>query len=213
VFQFHEFLERCRYSPRSTRLLRHDARGGLAWRRGQDAFLCFASFQTQANSPYNGAPSHACHFIPGPTIAGTATALFIGTTEVENGRPWDREELPIIQDEEVINQELASLAPLDLFDLSWCGPCSTYVERILIDWGPGTRSWSQWADRRHKSILELRLDARRAKRQLRFSDRCGHCPSGHEAAVRPVKVDSVRGYDGYMPPLTHCLDFRSGNCP
>lgn len=160
MFQFHEFLERCGYDPRSTRLLRHDARGGLAWRRGQDAFLCFASFQTRTNSPYNGAPTHACHFIAGPTIDGTATALFVGTTEVGNGRPWDREELPLVRDEEIIAQERASLHPLDLFDLSWCAACRAYVERVLIDWGPGTRSWSQWADRKHKPILELRLDAR-----------------------------------------------------
>jgi len=159
LFQFHEFLERCGYDPRRTRLLRHDARGGLAWRRGPDAFLCFASFQTQANSPYNGTPSHACHFIAGPSIAGLPTALFVGTTEVSNGRPWDGEELPVVWDAEVIAQERASEKPLDLFDLSWCAACSTYVERILVDWGPGTRSWSQWADRRHKLILELRLDA------------------------------------------------------
>lgn len=44
----------------------------------------------------------------------------------------------------------------------WCRACSTYAERILIAWGPGTRSWSQWADRRHKPILELHLDAREA---------------------------------------------------
>lgn len=160
MFQFHEFLERCGYDPRKTRLLRHDERGGLAWRRGQDTFICFASFQTQAHSPYNGGPSHACHFIAGPTIAGKATALFVGTTEVRNGRPWDREELPLARDEVVIAEQRASPQPLDLFDLSWCKECSTYVERILIDWGPGTRSWSQWADRRYKTILELRLDAR-----------------------------------------------------
>lgn len=160
MFQFHEFLERCGYDPQSTRLLRHDARGGWAWRRGQDSFLCFASFQTRANSPYNGAPSHACHFIAGPTIAETATALFVGTTEVANRRPWDQEELPLARDDAVIAQERASRDPLDLFDLSWCAACSPYVERILIDWGPGTRSWSQWGDRRHKPILELRLDAR-----------------------------------------------------
>lgn len=160
VFQFHEFLERCGYDPGRTRLLRHDARGGLAWRRGSDAFLCFASFQTQANSPYKGAPTHACHFIAGPTIAGTATALFVGTTDVRNGRPWDRDEMPLIRDEEVIAQERASVHPLNLYDLTWCPACSVYVERILIDWGPGTRTWSQWAHRRNKLILELRLDAR-----------------------------------------------------
>lgn len=160
MFQFHDLLERCGYDPKSTRLLRHDARGGLAWRRGRDAFLCFASFQTQANSPYNGAPTHACHFIAGPTVAGTSTALFIGTTEVANGRPWDREERPLVQDDEVIAQERASSQALDLFDLTWCAECNPYVERILIDWGTGTRSWSQWAERRPKPILELRLDAR-----------------------------------------------------
>lgn len=124
MFQFHDLLERCGYDPKSTRLLRHDARGGLAWRRGRDAFLCFASFQTQANSPYNGAPTHACHFIAGPTVAGTSTALFIGTTEVANGRPWDREERPLVQDDEVIAQERASSQALDLFDLTWCAECN-----------------------------------------------------------------------------------------
>jgi hypothetical protein len=160
VFQFHEFLERCGYDPRTTRLLRHDARGSLAWRRGPDAFLCFASFQTQANSPYGGETSLACHFIAEPTIAGTATALFVGTTEVRNGRSWNREELPLVQDEEVIAEGRANGHPLNLFDLSWCPACSAYVERILVDWGPGTRSWSQWAHRTQKPILELRLDAR-----------------------------------------------------
>lgn len=162
MFHFQEFLERCGYDPRRTRLLRHDVRGAVSWRRGPDAFLCFASFQTQANSPYNGAPSHACHFIGGPTLAGRATTLFVGTTLVENGRPWDRVELPLVQDAEVIAQERASTEALDLFDLSWSAACSGYVERILIDWGGGTRSWSQWADRRYKEILELRLDVREA---------------------------------------------------
>lgn len=158
MFQFHEFLDRCGYDPRRTRLLRHDARGSLAWSRGKDAFLCFASFQTQANSPYNGEPSHACHFVAGPTLRGTATALFVGTTEVKNGRLWDRKEQPLVQDKEIIAQERAGKKPINIFDLSWCEACSTYVERILIDWGSGTRSWSQWADRRQKPILELRID-------------------------------------------------------
>ena len=160
VFQFHEFLERCGYDPRRTRVLRHDSRGGLAWRRGRDAFLCFASFQSQANSPYYGAPTHACHFIAGPTIAGTATALFVGTTDIQKGRPWDREELPLVLDEEVVARERENSEPLNLYDLTWCQAGSAYVERLLIDWGAGTRSWSQWAHSRPKPILELRLDAR-----------------------------------------------------
>ncbi|MFD0858971.1 GIY-YIG nuclease family protein [Roseovarius aquimarinus] len=160
MFRFHEFLERCGLDPARTRLLRHDARGSGSWRRGPDAFLCFASIQTQANSPYRGDPSHACHFIAGPVLNGRATALFIGATEVRNRRPWDRREPPLAQDAEVLAQERSSPDALDLFDLTWCPACRPYVERILIDWGAGTRSWSQWAHGKHKDILELRLDAR-----------------------------------------------------
>jgi hypothetical protein len=37
-----------------------------------------------------------------------------------------------------------------------------HSERILVRWGPpaAARAWSQWAARRHKEILELRLDRR-----------------------------------------------------
>ena len=162
MFHFQDFLERCGYDPARTRLLRHDSRGGQAWRRGPEAFLCFASFQTRLSSPYQGRMTHAAHFLAGPTVAGAATALFVGMTEVGNRRPWDGVALPLVQDAEVIAQERQSPHQLDLFDLVWCMAGAAYVERILNDWGSGTRSWSQWANRQPKNILELRLDARDA---------------------------------------------------
>lgn len=126
-------------------------------------------------------------------MAGTATALFVGATEVKNGRPWNREELPLVRDGKIIAQERANSQPLDLSDLSWCRACSTYAERILIEWGPGTRSWSQWANRRHKPILKMRLDAQEAPFPGfgRFRERISSMP-GLPQSCRAA-LENVRG--------------------
>ena len=114
-------------------------------------------FRHKRTLPITGRPLTHVISSPDPRLPEQQRHSLLGQRKLKT---WDREELPLVRDDQVIAQERASLHSLDLFDLSWCEACSTYVERILIDWGPGTRSWSQWADRGHKSILELRLDAR-----------------------------------------------------
>lgn len=216
MFQFHEFLERCGYDPARTRLLRHDPRGSAAWLRGRDAFLCFACFQKRERSPYAGNPTHACHFIAGPLLGERKTGLFIGTTEIIRGRPWDRQEMPHVVDEAVVADERQSPHDLDLFDLEWCAPGQDYAERILTDWGTNPRGWSQWAGNVPKPIVELRLEAREdpfpgfGAFRISISALPSMPRSWHEAleAVRGVYllvtrdgrqyVGSAYGADGFM---------------
>ncbi len=160
MFYFHEFLERQKLDPANTRLLRHDARGVAAWRRGgAQALGCFASFQYRKPSPF-AAGQVACHFLPGPTLAdGDASALFIGATRILERWDWDGVRLPVIQDQQVIDGEMGG-ENIDAFDLEWIDEVSAFCERILIRWGAAARAWSQWGNRTSKEILELRIDPR-----------------------------------------------------
>ena len=44
----------------------------------------------------------------------------------------------------------------DLYDLSLEKALEDLIGRLLIDWGPGPRSWVQHADRKNKIVTELR---------------------------------------------------------
>lgn len=157
MFQFTEFLAKLDLDPTRVRLLRHDARGVTAWRRGgARTFGCFASFQRQNPPPYGGVEI-ASHFLPAPNLPdGTLTALYVGTTRIVDRWEWDGERLPMIQDAEIIEGERGR-ENVDAFDLEWIEEGREYAERLLINWGPGGRAWSQWAHRRQKEILEIRL--------------------------------------------------------
>lgn len=159
MFDFNDFLLRLDLEPAKIRILRHDLRGAAAWRRGhQTAFGCFASFQKKANSPYAGVEL-ACHFLPGPPLEdGSATALFVGSTRILDRWRWDEQRMPQIVDAEIIASERGR-RDVDAFDLEWLEAGHDYSERILINWGTGTRAWSQWSSRNRKPIVELRRTA------------------------------------------------------
>jgi hypothetical protein len=146
-------------APDQIRLLRHDQRGADAWRRGGAiAFGCFASFQDRSNSPYRGTDV-VCHFIPAPSLAnGEATALFLGITRIIDRWHWDEVRIPTLLDLKIIETEFGR-KNLEAFDLEWVDAGREFAERVLIRWGKGTRSWSQWASKQPKEILELRLHA------------------------------------------------------
>lgn len=159
LFFFSEFLQKLGLAPDEVRLLRHDARGEAAWRRGgATAFGCFASFQKRRPSPFLGV-TLACHFLPGPTLPnGNASALFLGITRILDQWRWDETRLPVLQDEDVLKTE-EGREDIDAFDLVWLEEGADYCERLLVQWGTpaSTRAWSQWANRGEKQIVELRL--------------------------------------------------------
>lgn len=160
MFYFQDFLTRLALEIDATRLLRHDHRGLVAWRRGGiQKFGCFASFQRRNPSPYFRTQL-ACHFVPGPTLAdGDATGLFVGITRITDRWDWDGDRLPAIQDREIIDSE-RDRRDIHAFDLEWLDASLAYSERILVRWGrpASARAWSQWAVPGQKEILELRLD-------------------------------------------------------
>ena len=162
MFYFHEFLTKLNIDPGKTRLLRHDNRGLAAWRRGEMAFGSFASFQSSNRSPYGGVEL-ACHFVPGPALPnGDASALFVGITKIHDRWIWDGKRLPQIQDAAIIDYERAQLPrekTIDAFDLEWVDAARGHSALILVRWGTATKSWSQWAARQHKEIVEIRLKA------------------------------------------------------
>lgn len=157
MFGFNSFLENLGLDPSRIRILRHDPRSVAAWRHGgKQAFGCFASFQKQANSPYKGADA-ACHFLPGPTLSdGNASALFFGTTRIIDRWQWDEVRMPLLCDANIIETERGR-RDIDAFDLEWFEAGHGYSERLLVNWGMGTRAWSQRAHRQSKEIVEIRL--------------------------------------------------------
>lgn len=159
MFEFSEILTKFGLYPKQVRLVRHDDRCVAAWHRGGEiTFGCFASFQREKPAPYNKTKI-ACHFLPGPNLPdGSLSALYVGTTLILDEWTWDGQRLPLILDEEIIAGERGR-QNVNAFDLEWLDVGREYSERLLINWGPGARAWSQWAHKRPKAIVELRLQA------------------------------------------------------
>jgi len=160
MFYFHEFLERVGIKPNETKLLRHNPRDFQYWiGRDLDKFGCYASFQKKTPSPY-ARSNLASHFLPGPnTSEGSPTAIYIGTTRVLDSWNWDGRRLPLIYHDDIIERQLKrDFDGIEAFDLEWLDVGNEYSERIVIDWGSGTRAWFQWADRNPKELVELSFE-------------------------------------------------------
>jgi len=164
MFYFNDFLEKLDLSTSKVRLVRHNERGLAAWRRGNfNTFGCFASFQSKVRSPYSKA-SLICHFLPGtPSPEGDLTALFVGITAIEDSWTWDGQRLPALQDPKIIEEEKSTIGVIDAFDLRWLDNGLSFAERLSVKWGAGARSWSQWASRQNKEILELKTQPHEPK--------------------------------------------------
>lgn len=155
LFDFTEVIERRGIDPAIARVVRHDRRGVREWHLSPALFGHFASIQrADWNSPYKDA-EFAFHFLPGPRLAGgEQTALFVRAHRILREWFWADDPQPFALyradsgDQPNTGHRVYDLDPLADFD--------DLIERVLIDWGTGTRSWSQWASRRRKEIIELR---------------------------------------------------------
>ena len=159
---FTEILTRRHIEPGQSRLLRHSDRGGDQWRRGRDSFGHFASYQSQTPSPYKDC-RYAFQFIPErPLDDGDQTALFVGATCVAAGWRYDGRRLARMStDAARRNSDYMPKKGETAYDLKWLPEFDDLVERVVVRWGPraSTRAWSQWANKRHKEVVELRRDA------------------------------------------------------
>ena len=144
-------------SRRESRLLRHHDRAANEWRRGKEAFGHFASYQKEiTRSPYKGC-RYAFHFIPDQPVDNDGhTALFVGATEVLDEWKHDGRRRARMSTPEALQTTRDQHGPNDLaYDLEWMVRFEDLVERLVIAWN-NPRTWSQWADRNPKEVVELR---------------------------------------------------------
>ncbi|WP_170509548.1 GIY-YIG nuclease family protein [Ruegeria arenilitoris] len=154
-FTTNELLIKRGFDLERTRYVRHDHRALAAWRRGVGNFDHFVSYQRDDSlSPYNGAEL-AVQFVP----QGSTGALFVGAhyiveswAAIENPERNPSLWTPL---EEDYGQDLNHRR----YDLVRVNALEDMVGRLIIDWGAATRSWSQWAERKPKPIVELRATA------------------------------------------------------
>jgi hypothetical protein len=154
---FSEIVRRQGAAVEGTRLVRHDKRGLQHWRRGEDRFSGFASYQAVSKSPFKDA-TLLFQFVPGPPLeGGDQTALFVAAHRVLDRWVWDGTRLPALHHPDLA--EDAARIGIEAFDLECLPDWRELSERILVRWGPpaATRSWSQWLSKRDKEVLELHL--------------------------------------------------------
>ncbi len=162
IICFREIIERRGVSPKQSRLLRHNQNGAKEWRKGNEAFGHFASYQSASRDPYNKC-DYAFHFIPGLLLDDeTYAAMFVGATKVRDKWKYDGSRkacmsIDIAENLSEFNPKVGTLA----FDLVWMPEFEDLVERIVIAWGvrSSARAWSQWAYRKDKEVIEIRRDA------------------------------------------------------
>lgn len=147
---FTDLLLEAGIPPDETMLLRHDLRGLSALKRGRDWFGSFISIQRAGLSPVRSGARFAAQFVRGPALTnGSATAVFVGMTEVYGRWPWDSAKLPRLW----LNNDVKN--PKDdneAVDFGWLGQLSDRVG-LQVDWGYAPRTWYQRAGEKRKPLL------------------------------------------------------------
>lgn len=150
-FTFNEILERRGVNLKTCRIVRHDTNALKAWRHSRGCLESFIGYQRLGNrTPYRGA-SIVFQFVP----IGSTYALFVGAYRVLEEWPFPADtRQPVLHDPKFgENDDHQHLR----YDLERVSQFEDLVGRLLIDWGTGTRAWSQWPERQDKPIVEIRL--------------------------------------------------------
>lgn len=153
VLTFNQLLHAASIDPAQVRLLRHkDSTPGrdfrslyAAWTSegGQDLIEAYQSVQNDLIFKVGG---YVAGFIATP--APSSETVFIGMYSVEGLSTCPPGMPDPYRDMDVGGMHLYDLRRDERFDV--------YRDRLVIDWGPGTRRWDQWADRQDKPILAIR---------------------------------------------------------
>jgi hypothetical protein len=150
-FVFSELVAKRGLDPDEGRLVRHDVRGRQYWEHSRADFDHFASSQKPAKTPYRGTKV-AFQFV----AYGRTEALFVGAHRVLD--QWlhrdDPSRMTRAHHPESVYKDM--WPGREMYDLERIQEMDDLSGRVVIDWGPGTRSWSQWLNRRDKPIVELR---------------------------------------------------------
>ncbi len=151
---FSTILHEAGISLANVRLLRHkdnrSAKGRSPyelWRDNRQQFELYQSTQKIENREKLKSRYWAS-FIGTPADE----TLFVGIYGVK-GRKVLMKETPMPHRDDV-----DKAGTCDLYDLTLEQSLDAFIGRLLIDWGPGKRSWIQRADRKGKKITELRKE-------------------------------------------------------
>ena len=153
---FNSLLEQHGIAPRDVRLLRHAKRQGSpgrsplqAWREDIEVFEAYQSTQPATDRAFFEAQFWASF-----VAYSTKETMFVGLYSVEPGEwlipgfacPLTGRAVP---SERVDRWHTQADARFD--DLAG---------KLFVNWGPGTRSWGQRAERQNKRVTELRRELR-----------------------------------------------------
>ena len=134
------------------RLLRHQEKSAPGrspyelWRDRRDVFEQYQARQATENRTRFGTAAHWASFVATP---GGET-LFAGIYRVR-GRALLEEDAPKLH-----AYGVDAAGACDTYALSPSGHNGDLIGRLVIDWGPGFRSWIQRADNQDKPVLEIR---------------------------------------------------------
>lgn len=151
--RFNALLEAAGIEPAEVRLLRHQTvgvRGRTPYSLWRDDKPAFEQYQSTQNPEVrsNLAGRFWASFVAPPT-GGT---MFVGLYEAAR--------IGVVPDGMIDPLTLAPPGhgkplPYDLYDCRFSNMLEAYSGRLFIEWGLGTRSWIQRADRQNKLIIEL----------------------------------------------------------
>ena len=150
MLTFNTILQCEGIAPSSVRLVRHQDTSipGRSpydlWRTDSSRFERYQSLQDKAVNFDVG--HHLASFVATPTNE----TLFVGLYSVEGRSAAPPGTLcPIRQTDEGLDGAV-------LFDIRLDDRLARYAGLLVVDWGPGYRSWIQRADRKDKPVLEIR---------------------------------------------------------
>lgn len=139
---------------RQVRLLRHTPKSGVpgippyqAWREQRDVFEHYQSTQPARDRRFFDV-DHWASFVSTPD----RQTMFVGLFDVS----LSQQEIPAFTCPLTSVDQPAGR--VDLYRTELRPESANYAGKLFIDWGAGTRSWGQHADRNLKPILELRRD-------------------------------------------------------
>lgn len=151
---FNTILRAAGFDPADVRLLRHQDGGAEKgrtpyelWRDNRPQFETYQSLQSFANQVKLAAGFWAS-FVGTPA----GETLFVGIYGVSNLRVNECD-VPTPHRDGV-----DEAGTCNAYDLTLDPRLSDLIGRLLVEWGPGTRTWIQRADNQDKQVTELRTE-------------------------------------------------------
>lgn len=145
---FNALLSSYGIDPAKVRLLRHQTNPfqgrtlyGL-WRDHHPEFVRYQSIQTSQNRSRLASPYWASF-----VVTPARSDMFVGLWQVRHSGTCPPGTTDPLSGHDV--------AGLDQYEQDFIDASAEHVGRVFIDWGGGTRSWAQRADKQDKPIVEL----------------------------------------------------------